>query len=213
MATKNLSRTVIEGGRYHGNTFDRRASHAVERSGVRQALLAIREGDDADAAVLPRRRKVGRHFRDKLAAAERWLRAQTGRPWNKVRAELLALFDTRTTAGRHIVFDHMLPWVRVDREVSAWPWRRHILEVGRGGILRLVRERPRPQRERYYWPRPEWLAWLDGRKVAIHGEALFWLEPTQIEERFRQGRRLDDEERAYFLALPSAFHKEHGRVM
>lgn len=212
MATKNLSRTVIEGGRYHGNTFDRRASHGPERSGVRQALLAIRDGDDADGVVLPQKRKVTRHFHDKLAAAERWLRAQVGRPWNKVRSELFARFDTRTTAGRHIAFDHMLGWVRVDRAVDRWSWGYHILEVGRGGILRLVRARPRPRRE-IYWPRPEWLAWLAGRKVAIRGEALFWLEPTQIEERFRQGRRLDDDERAYFLALPSAFHKEHGRVM
>ncbi len=212
MATKNLSRTVIEGGRYHGNTFDRRASHGPERGGVRQALRAIRDGDDADGVVLPKKRKVQRHFHDKLAAAERWLRAQIGRPWNKVRAELFACFDTRTTAGRHIVFDHMLPWVRVDRAVDSWSWRYHILEVGRGGILRLARERPRQRRE-HYWPRAEWLAWLAGRKVAIRGEALFWLEPTEIEQRFRQGRRLDDEERAYFLALPSAFHKEHGRVM
>src|SRR5439155_1105825 len=107
MATKNLSRTVIEGGRYHGNTFDRRASHGGERSGG---------------------------------------------------------------------------------------------------------ERSRQRRE-HYWPRAEWLAWLAGRKVAIRGKALFWLEPTEIEERFRQGRRLDDEERTFFLALPSAFHKEHGRVL
>ncbi|HEX6767239.1 MAG TPA: hypothetical protein VF103_17195 [Polyangiaceae bacterium] len=108
MSTKNLSRTVIEGGRRHGNRAMRRHSNASDRVWERmtsQKLLTAIELDDVSYRP---RQKVFRDFSDKLAPAERWLRSQVGRPWNKVRSELFARFDTRTTAGRHILFDHLL---------------------------------------------------------------------------------------------------------
>ena len=209
MSTKNLARTVIEGGRYYGNAFDRRASHGAERTHVRQALRGVRDDDDAERVLLAPRRKVPRWFHDKLAAAERWLRAQVGRPWDKVRGELFAQFDTRTTAGRHIVFDHMLRSVRTEA-LATW-WSRPILEVGRGGILRKASRPPRTRRV-FDWPRPAWLDWLGDRKIAVRGAVLFWLEPTE-HERFRQGRRLTDAEADHWNALPSAFRAQHGRRM
>lgn len=97
MATKDFSRTVIEGGRARFNCWERRRSHRVVRARERMALAG---GGDWDGVVIARRTPVWRAFADKLAPAERYLAAQVGRPWSKVRSELFARFDTRTTAGR-----------------------------------------------------------------------------------------------------------------
>jgi tRNA-splicing ligase RtcB len=108
MSTKNLARTVIEGGRYRGNAERRRSSNGQERTAAHQTSTLLRDRLDADAVVYAPRTPVRRSFDDKLGAANRWLGAQVGRPWNKVRSELCARFDARTTAGRHILFDHLL---------------------------------------------------------------------------------------------------------
>src|SRR4051812_4716895 len=112
VARKDLSRTVIEGGRYYRNCYFRRASHGIERATTREWLDRVNvDLDEADASAPPARPRVHKEFHDKLMPAHRWLVAQVGRPWSKVFSELSARFDTRTVAGRHVVHDHMLRWV------------------------------------------------------------------------------------------------------
>jgi hypothetical protein len=108
MSTKNLARTVIESGRARWNKYERGRARASERAWERvtsQRLLTATEFEDV---VYRPRKKVYRGQRDKLAPAERWLRSQIGRPWSKIRSELFARFDVRTTEGRHLLFDHVL---------------------------------------------------------------------------------------------------------
>ena len=144
MARKDLSRTVIEGGRYYSNCWERRASHGIERATTREWLDRVAvDLDEADATLPPPRKRVYKMFRDKLAPAHRWLVAQVGRPWSKVYSELCARFDTRTVAGRHVVHDHMLQWVRRYDDVQ-WRWwrsRYYDLVIDRHGILRKPRSR------------------------------------------------------------------------
>jgi hypothetical protein len=135
MSTKNLSRTVIEGGRYRPNSWARRSSNGLQRAAERAVLGPLTRALELDDVTMPKRKKVRRDFADKLGPPKRWLASQVGRPWDRVRAELLAKFDTRTTAGRHIVFDHMLPSV----EGRGWPWDRPDFIVDRRGILRRAR--------------------------------------------------------------------------
>jgi len=135
MATKNLSRTVIEGGRTRGNTWQRRTSNGVQRSSALRVSGSLVSGADADFTIYPVRRVVYPQFNDKLGPAERWLASQVGRPWNKARSDLFARFDVRTTPGRHIVFDHVLP------EVEGAPRRRSDYVVDHVGILRKVKRR------------------------------------------------------------------------
>lgn len=131
MATKNLARTAIEGGRTRFSKWHRRASNGVQRTHVHLVSESLVNGADADSVVYPRREQVYRSFNDKLGPAKRWLSTQVGRPWNKARSELFARFDIRTTPGRHIVFDHLLP------EVEGRRWmRRSDFVVDRCGILR-----------------------------------------------------------------------------
>jgi hypothetical protein len=137
VSRKDLSRTVIEGGRRYYNSWDRRQSHAEERASTRAWLDRVSiDGELADDLVLPPRRRVHKEFHDKLAPAKRWLAAQVGRPWNKVYAELCARFDSRTVAGQHVVQDHMLDWVyRGDLSSLSWQRDRNFV-VDAHGILR-----------------------------------------------------------------------------
>src|SRR5262245_32814527 len=104
MSTKYLARTVIEGGRARYNRYERRHSNSSERRKETVVSTQLLRSEEPGMAVYPVRKVVYKGFRDKLSPAERWLESQVGRPWSKVRSELFARFDTRTTAGRHIVF-------------------------------------------------------------------------------------------------------------
>jgi hypothetical protein len=193
MAKRDLSRTVLEGGRGTRNQFDRNHSHAEERAAVRAWL-----GVDPDAAPTPPRRPVPKHFSDKLAASFRWLASHAGEPWDDVRSELFRRFDTRTLAGRHIVFEHMLYEVR--RPVDHTPWFGRFV-IDDDGILR-VQKRCRRRRS-FFMPDARFAALADGRAVAGRGSAVFWFVPVVRDGvvRWRQDRRLKNDEAARYRTL------------
>jgi hypothetical protein len=139
MSTKNLARTIIEGGRSRWSKHHRRhslRSHRAAESTLLRSFDPIADGED----VVFRHRK-GAHtgFSDKLSPACRWLERQVGRPWDRVRSELLQRFDTRTTAGRHIMFCHVLPSVEHGRSGC----RRDRFRVDAHGLLQKVPRSPR----------------------------------------------------------------------
>lgn len=206
MSTKNLARTVIEGGRSHYNRWERRNSNARVRASERDVSQRLLTAHELDDALYPPRRPVYRGFSDKLAPAERWLGSQVGRPWSKVRSELFARFDTRTTAGRHILFDHLLRDVSDGHPSSSV---RADFSVDRHGILRrLERRRPRWRP----WARlPEARsvleAWLAGRRVGARGERHYWFVVTDSGA-FRQHHELSDAETARWRSLPEWFQND-----
>jgi hypothetical protein len=164
MARRDLSRTVIEGGRYRYNKWKRRQSHGTGRAREREWLDEIRvDAGVADERALRERPRVRRQFYDKLAVPTRWLRSRVGHRWDEVFSELMTRFDPRTTAGNHIVYDHMLRDVRgaIEDEV----WRTYEFEIDAGGILRALptwREL-RKQPKAPPWTEHRWAAELDGR--------------------------------------------------
>jgi len=208
MATKNLARTIIEGGRDGYSRWQRRHSHAQERAMAREALDRLAREDDLDELVIPARVPVHRGFADKLGAPRRWLGKQVGRPWDVVRRELFQLFDTRTTAGRHIVFDHMLPWVQV--AANELTYRARFVVDGRGILRGKPRIRYRSPWERAPLPCAERRleAWLAGRRVGARGDVLFWFTPT-VAGGFRQHLRLDEGDGALWRSLPAWFRERH----
>jgi hypothetical protein len=170
VARKDLSRTVIEGGRTRGNKDRRRASHGVARARAREWLDGVRaDNASADASAPRRPPRVYKQFDDKLGPAMRWLDAQVGRPWSKVFGELCARFDTRTVAGRHIVHDHMLGAVALDGSHEVRNGQQLDYVVDRRGILR----RSRWYRRSYWQMRSELLAWV-GERVALKGFRGWW---------------------------------------
>jgi hypothetical protein len=204
MSTKNLARTVIEGGRSRGNARMRWSSNAEHRAGERQALSQLALAFELDDLVVRPRRVVGAWFADKLGPAERWLRAQSGRPWGAVRGELFTRFDIRTTAGRHIVFCHVLPWVE-DRGRGR-RWRFHV--DGHGVLCASPRGARRLPRVHLPRPERELVRWLAGRRIGARGSVLFWFEllPSGW---YRQGRRLAAADAALWRVLPSSFTRHH----
>lgn len=172
MARKDLSRTVIEGGRYYHNCKERRASHGVERATTREWLDRIAdEADDVDDSAPPPRPKVYKMFRDKLGPAQRWLAAQVNRPWAKVYSELRSRFDSRTIAGRHVVEDHMLDWVHEYGRSDRWPYyRRFEMIVDAHGILR----KPLHFARSYNALSKEAYAWAGSRKCALSAGTWYW---------------------------------------
>lgn len=183
MATKNLARTVIEGGRSGYNKFDRRYSNRQDRQRAREFTHRVLfDAELAEATDVPRRRVVWRQHRDRLAAAERWLASFVGTHWDEVRSQMAARFDTRTIAGQHIVFDHLLPSVDYGprRGYGYFDFR-----VDADGILehnprkgwRSLRKLP-PGKVRRSWSTVE--RWAEGRRVAKRGSYWFWFEPTVI---------------------------------
>ncbi len=176
MSTKYLARTAIEGGR--GNRWERDFSHKEERSYTRAFLSkAANDTDYAEGRDPKHRKKVRKEFRDKLSAVHRWLDSNCGRPWADVKHDIHAMFDDRTTAGRHIMYDHML------REVRDWPedvktWygaRDYFMDAA--GILR--KNPPRRwsnyhRTEKRTRPQEVILAWAAGRLIRSVGSKLFW---------------------------------------
>lgn len=139
MATKNLSRTVVEGGRrgrYGERYVDRRVKRAVK------AQLARGEEDPIEPVAT----WVTSEFSDRLAPVERFLQSNKGRPWNKVYSELCKKFDRRTLKGYHLlsahVDRHMVDGHGLGAERAAYR-RLHSYGawVDRNGILRYTQRR------------------------------------------------------------------------
>ncbi len=177
MARKDLSRTVIEGGRYYGNSLERRASHGVERASTREWLDSVLDDvDEAEHTAPPPIKPVGKGFRDKLGPAIRWLASQVGRPWSKVYSELCDRFDSRTVAGRHVVQDHMLGWVRRHPAVGVQYHHRFELYVDAYGILR----KPKSFGRAYQSIRREIESWASGRVCALTYRGLWWFRREML---------------------------------
>lgn len=191
MSTKNLSRTIIEGGRHNYNKWDRHHSHAEERARLKNYLGEVMEDlENYYEHDIEPIRHVGKGFDDKLAPIYRWLRAQVGQPWDDVRSKLFETFDTRTTAGRHIVFDHLLQSVQVDKEEHrryyygpddhTASYSDNDYYVDENGILqkkryinrRFMRDKPPP------FDTKRIANWLSGRIVGKVGNKYFWFIPV-----------------------------------
>lgn len=191
MSKKNLARTAIEGGRANSNKWDRRNSHTEERNAAREyCKQAIRDPESVDEqGLIKKKSKVYKDFTDKLGPMYRWLRSQVGRPWSEVRSEVFQKFDIRTTAGRHILFDHLLRSVETDSSPPRWFWGyyrdlpqdpnvshyKNDFWVDESGILKerqYISRRTRRGDGNLNFP---WIAqWLKGRVVIKSGSKMYW---------------------------------------
>lgn len=202
MSTKRLSKTAIEGGRRGFNKWERRHSHAEVRAEERDYIKEVlADPEAANEKEINPPRPVYKEFSDKLNPMYRWLDAQVGRLWSEVRSEVFAKFDTRTTAGRHITFDHLLAEV-VDTQ-SGFDARGRMVDpsipvissnekyryysfyrdyyVDQEGVL--CKSPTRSYSELYQKISEEEFreaeAWLADRMILQVGNKLYWASPTQ----------------------------------
>lgn len=191
MATKNLSRTVIEGGRVSGNKWDRRDSNKKHRGHNRNFANTARSLVDVEEApVFPERDRVRKDFSDKLGPIYRWLRSQVGKKWDAIFSELTSKFDTRTVAGRHVIFDHLLrditfklsDWAHFDKRTYGESFyiaedrTLQLNEVNRWNRKSLWRT---TSKERV--TRAELQKWADNRMVRYYSPtSIFWMVPHSL---------------------------------
>lgn len=220
MATKNLSRTVIEGGRRGWSKYERRHFTRQDRVAARRFIYCLKHDLDLwNEQVLPLRKKAYKEFNDRLGPCYRWLHSRVGKNWNETHAILFQKFDTQTTAGRHIVFSHLLKAVQSVDDRHHPIISEYLIDT-EGTLIY------RPRRKRYRHERilksyePDVSKWLNARRIIQHGNILFWLVPVvtiiKISDSpfimrrtsFPQDKRFSSEDEAYFYSLSFKARKE-----
>lgn len=200
MSKKNLSRTVIEGGRYGRNKWERRHSHADVRAKLKNYLADVmKDIEVAEEEDVEPLEPVYQGFKDKLSPMYRWLRKQVSRAWDDVRSEITEKFDTRTTAGRHIVFDHLLKSVQIGKEEHRYYYRGPYDDLTSGSDNDYYVDDEGTLQKKLYTGRryradkiPEFdtkklVNWLSGRIVGKVGTKYFWFSPTGKAKKHRYG--------------------------
>jgi len=217
MSTKNLARTVIEGGRRGFNKWERRYSHKETRADQKAYLSEVKEDNENwyEYDIEPTR-PIYKEFTDKLNPMQRWLSSQVGRLWDDVRSDVAKTFDTRTTAGRHIVHDHLLSSVEVTPDLRygryyygpedyTQSYHAHDFYVDAGGFLRektVIRRKQKIPK----FDGKQIANWLTGRVVGFVGDKLFWFTPTGKNRKHRSGSQklqwttVWGQSRAYYYA-------------
>lgn len=182
MSKKNLGGTAIEGGRTFRSKDLRRESSQTERSNV-NAMIAGQHGyaESFDDLNFPKRKKVYKDFFDRLSPVERWLDSRLGKSWNKTYSMLREKFDSRTTAGRHIINDHILRdiWPFPNYSDSLARYRRYYVDDR--GILRKAPSLRKEREEAYNKLKEERIRaeeWLEHRMIGKIGNVLYWYNPT-----------------------------------
>lgn len=123
MSTKNLARTVIEGGRTNRSKDLRRTSLRYLRKDNRDMCHALRVDPEGwYEAELPIRARDWEDIdhADKVRPCDRFLDSKDGKSWEAIHSEICARFDRRTLAGRHVTNCHLL--VRVEDSRKGDPY-------------------------------------------------------------------------------------------
>lgn len=236
MSKKNLSKTIIEGGRTKRSKHDRRESLRTTR---RTGRCQLRSHSDYEELELPPRiqfieSSFDQKFYDKLGPLKRWIGSQVGRSWDSIYSEIKEKFDTRTTPGRHVVYDHLFQYVNVNglesrKGADYYVDGTGILRENENSWRRLYARRTSIFREL-----SRAFAWLKHRKIGQLGQYYYWFEATKPREcsivydrssgeylmrhyswaqmtyvpvSFRQTRLLNEAELKYFRSLKSENQK------
>lgn len=115
MSTKNLARTVIEGGRTGFSKYLRRQSLRVWRTNTNRICRdLVSNRVDVDEVLWDERPTDWDDIShdDRTNPCDRFLASRAGRRWDDVRSEIMKKFDTRSLAGRHVTYSHMIDRVR-----------------------------------------------------------------------------------------------------
>ncbi len=138
MATRNISRSALEGGRRNYNKYERRQSNSQERARLKVWLSSVDFDSEFSERRAPKaRRPVRKEFTDKLAPCWGWLASRCGRPWNSVHSELRKTFDTRKLSSWHIVHQHMLKNISgAGTDWDGYKWITQRFVIDEEGILR-----------------------------------------------------------------------------
>lgn len=80
-----------------------RGGHRRKTSRGNRPRVSEWAGEDSFAGDYRPERRETKYFSDLISPLRRWLRAQVGRPWDKVWSELVGGVDSRTLMGGHLL--------------------------------------------------------------------------------------------------------------
>lgn len=110
MATKDINRSALEGGRPGRDKEERRVYQRRERHATKLHLKKVAlDAEEYYKTFEPVRGKIWRSFTDNLGPAYRWIDSNVGKSWSDVYSALREKFDPRTLAGHHLVNQHIIP--------------------------------------------------------------------------------------------------------
>jgi hypothetical protein len=185
MATKNLARTVIEGGRITYYKMDVHRESRTERVKTRASLrAAMKDVESHDEKPTPKRRPVRPEFGDKVRPLYRYLDSRVGKNWDKTYAEIRRRFDTRTTPGRHVVENHLLSGILLPGQEPKAKYDYHHYFVDKVGILRKFEDKRRVKRtppmpaHKLTKLLPKLLAFVGGKRISKVGGRYEWRTPV-----------------------------------
>jgi len=83
-----------------------------------QRAQAITDAEDYDSGhTRASSARHEKHLNENLAPLKRYLRAQVGRPWDKVYSEICRTIDTRSAIGLHVL-QHVEDFIAVDTYIE-----------------------------------------------------------------------------------------------
>ncbi|MFH1098736.1 MAG: hypothetical protein V1723_02365 [Candidatus Uhrbacteria bacterium] len=195
MATKDLARTFIEGGRSPGDRTKRRESirrlRTNHRQYCRRVVIDPEYYNEGAVPELPPLSGWDTRSLHGTSAISRWLDAHVGRPWSEVYAKLCRQYDARSNLGRRMR-EEALWRVCVNPDDCQRSWHDYV--VDEDGILRMnARTVVCPQERRAKFAPSdvrqkivrELAAFCGDRRVGAYGDRLFWFVPVIVEERER----------------------------
>ena len=227
MATKNLARTVVEGGSATSSKFERRQFTRSERFAARHALRTVLSNPgEADLVIVPKRKRQYREFADKTSPVDHWLDSRIGKLWDESRAILTARFDRRNLKGWHLIDTHMLYDVKTEGPHNRSVYGYRIDAHGR--LTHRVMPRYTFERDLKSYE-PAVSKWLNGRRIVVRGRFLFWkvvarvqtiypnavffpfktnLRNAVVKKFYRQDRKFTPEEKNFFYSLSKKARQE-----
>lgn len=185
MSTKNLARTVLEGGRTGYEKFGRNYATRQQRRKTREYLTRVKYDPEYYLEEKePERRKIFEGFTDKLTPVRRFLETQADKNWTEVNRLIKDRFDDRSLAGWHVVYQHIYRDIAPTTNVFQCKYySSYDYYIDDENILRKVYY---PARKRYFISieeqkrtellKCEIIKWLDYRKIGFVDGVLYWFD-------------------------------------
>jgi hypothetical protein len=192
MSTKNLSRTVMEEGRFGYDREQRDYSSHEDRAQNRHFLNQITSlVDPDDAGPEPKRRKVRKYYHgSRVGAINRWIESQVGRKWDDAFSELTRKFDIRSFRGHRTIIEYVTRRITLkptdaihESQLSRSMWRTVFYYVDEKGLLRCDKTPSHGPQRAYDGKHLEAKIqkWANERMVMDYGTSIFWMLPEFYE--------------------------------
>lgn len=108
MSTKDKSKTALEAGTAKVSRYYLRLERKTQRVKRKQICKQITNDVELAEEFFDPKSSVSKCFSDNVSFLQKYLQSKVGEVWDDVRSEIVKEFDSRSIAGKHILYDHIL---------------------------------------------------------------------------------------------------------